>query len=217
MKPAENLSPTPLEIVAIMFLCFGWFIANSIAAIFIGTEDMNFSDGTLLQIVLFEVFQGSLALLVLRQRGYVLGDLIPAPRLQGIGTGVLLYVAVILADFVAMAVLGAHQPEQPIEHIMDAARPSMVLVLLMALVNSFYEEVFVLGYVVRAMGKYGGSFAVGMSTLIRLAYHLYQGPMGALFVVLFSVVLGAWYWRTRKLWPCVVAHMLGDVLPFLLH
>ncbi|HEX8956388.1 MAG TPA: CPBP family intramembrane glutamic endopeptidase [Burkholderiaceae bacterium] len=216
MKPAENLDPTPLEFAGIMFLCFGWFIANSVAALFVGTEGMNFSNSTLLEMVLFEVFQGTLALLVLRQRGHVLSELIPAPRRQGIAIGCLLYMAVIATHLAAMAVLGTHQQGQPIEHIMNAAKPSMVLVLLLALVNGYYEEVFALGYVMRAVGKHGASFAIGMSTLIRLAYHLYQGPIGAMFVVFFSIVMGTWYWRTRNLWPCIVAHILGDVMPFVL-
>jgi membrane protease YdiL (CAAX protease family) len=41
-------------------------------------------------------------------------------------------------------------------------------------------------------------------------YHLYQGPLGAILVLGFGVVVSLFYWRFRQVWPVMVAHMLAD-------
>ena len=56
--------------------------------------------------------------------------------------------------------------------------------------------------------------AVGVSLLVRVLYHLYQGPMGAISVLGFGLILSLYYVRTQRLWPIVVAHILADVLAF---
>jgi membrane protease YdiL (CAAX protease family) len=69
-----------------------------------------------------------------------------------------------------------------------------------------------LGYLMRGFAEAGASFALGLSVLVRLLYHLYQGPLGAVSVVVCGLVLGAAYWRTRRLWPVALAHALIDMI-----
>lgn len=223
MKPNEPVETSRWEIAGIIALCFGWPIAGSIASV-LGTlgiipataKHPSFSDSYFLRLVLFELCIGSLALLILRQRGYALKELLPTPTLKGSLIGALLYVGACVAGAFAIAPFALHHAKEPIDQLMANAAPSMLVVLLLGVVNGLYEEVFVLGYLVRGLGKYGGSFAIGVSSLIRLLYHLYQGPLGALSIVVFSIVVGTYYWRTRNLWPVVCAHTLADILPFLL-
>ena len=87
-----------------------------------------------------------------------------------------------------------------------------MFILALSLLNGLYEETFLLGYLIRGFSAAGASFALGLNVLVRLLYHLYQGPMGAVSVVIFGLVVGYYYWRTRVLWPAVFAHMLADVL-----
>lgn len=42
---------------------------------------------------------------------------------------------------------------------------------------------FWLGYLVRGFAAVGASFAIGLSLLVRVLYHLYQGPLGAVSVL----------------------------------
>lgn len=214
-QPTEKSSPPTWEVVAIICLCFGWFILGSIMGLASGVQDGAFSDPNLLEMVLFELFFGYVALSLLRQRGHTLRELLPKPHWPGVAIGAALYVLVALGCWLATALVGTHYPEQPIDRMVATSHPSVLMVVLLSVVNGLYEEVFVLGYLVRAVGRHGGSFAVGVSTLIRLSYHVYQGPLGAMSVVIFSIVVGVYYWRTRDLWPAVFAHMAADIIGLL--
>jgi len=89
-------------------------------------------------------------------------------------------------------------------------------VLAMSVVNGLYEEVFLLGYLQSALERFGLAFAVGASLLVRVAYHTYQGPAGAVSVLAFGLILSAYFARRRSLWPVVSAHMFADIGGFAL-
>lgn len=84
------------------------------------------------------------------------------------------------------------------------------------LVNSFYEEVFVSGYVITALKeKAGETIAINISVAIRLSYHLYQGVLGVVGIIPVGLIFGYFYARTGKLWPLIVAHAAIDLVGFL--
>ena len=56
------------------------------------------------------------------------------------------------------------------------------------------------------------AFAVGVSVLIRLLYHTYQGPMAVAFIFPMGVLFAVAYWRRRALWPLILAHGLFDFI-----
>jgi uncharacterized protein len=51
---------------------------------------------------------------------------------------------------------------------------------------------------------------INVSVAIRLLYHLYQGPLGVLYIVPLGLVFAWWYARSARLWPLVIAHALYD-------
>ena len=92
---------------------------------------------------------------------------------------------------------------------------ALQLVLVTSVVNGVYEELFVAGYVITAMTPVRGMWtANNVSTGIRLLYHLYQGPVALLSIIPLGVLFAAVYWRTRTLWPLLVAHTLANFLAF---
>jgi membrane protease YdiL (CAAX protease family) len=64
--------------------------------------------------------------------------------------------------------------------------------------------------------RFGASIAIGVPVLVRALCHLYQGPLGTMSVIGAGVVLGAYYWRKRQLWPVVFAHIFADIAGFIL-
>lgn len=52
--------------------------------------------------------------------------------------------------------------------------------------------------------------------LVRVLYHLYQGPLGAISILLTGTIFGIYYWKTRKLWPVAFAHIFADFAGFAL-
>jgi len=54
--------------------------------------------------------------------------------------------------------------------------------------------------------------AINVSTVVRMLYHLYQGPIGIITIVPMGLLYGYTYVRTRQLWPLIVAHVLVDII-----
>ncbi len=95
-------------------------------------------------------------------------------------------------------------------HLTSSA--SVAVVALVALVNPIAEEFLHLGFLANVLRNEGPMFAVGASVLVRQATHLYQGPIGVLSILPLGILFGAFYIRTGRLWPIVIAHGLLDIL-----
>ena len=205
---------TPLEAGAVTALCFGWFIASSIAAVASGfPTSRQFSDASFVGLVSMELVLGSLALMLLRYRGHSIPQLLPSPTWRGSLLGAGLFIAAMLAwSFVARVFSAQELAAQPIAEMAAKANVSLPVVVVVSLVNGLYEETFLVGYLVRGFAALGASMAVGLSLLVRVLYHLYQGPIGAVSVLVYGLVVTVYFWRTRALWPVVFAHVLADVV-----
>ncbi|GGC63616.1 CPBP family intramembrane glutamic endopeptidase [Undibacterium terreum] len=222
MKQTQAVSATPLEAFGIVALCFGWFIADSLAAFSMAADSIGvnsgsvsgFSDDSFMWTIIIELALGALALLVLNMRGYSLAKLWPVPDWKGcVAGGVLYLIATVGSGFIAAA-FATGQPAQPIAQIMAESSPSLAYIIAVAMVNGLYEELFLLGYLQQGFTLSNPSFAVGISVLVRLSYHLYQGPVGVLSVAVYGLIVGIFYFRTGRLWPAVFAHILADIVPF---
>jgi len=64
----------------------------------------------------------------------------------------------------------------------------------------------------RALSLFGAAFAVTLSAGIRMLYHVYQGPHGTLVILIFGIMLGAYYWRTRSFGAVVLTHVASDLI-----
>jgi uncharacterized protein len=206
-------APAPLDALAVTILCFGWFILGSLAAVGANfPAGQGFTDGGLASTIVTELVLGALALTFLRMRGHAVLALLPRPNVAGGVAGVVLYVVGILTWWVTLAMFDTrNMAAQPIAEIMSNTRVSLTMVLAMSLVNGIYEETF-LCFLVDAFRGHGASVAVGVSTLVRLLYHVYQGPLGSVSIVLYGVIMAGFYWRTRWLWPVAFAHVLADLV-----
>ena len=214
---SNNTHPSYGEAALLVAISFGWFIFASVLAVVKGfpSSTSSFSDSALLSLMGVELVFGTLALAFLHRCGYALRDLLPAPSWRGCLEGVLLCMAAALVcNVVWMLVPNSyrHDAVQPIAQMLANGKPTLVVAFAVAVLNGLYEETFLLGYLTRGFAALGASFAVGLGVLVRLLYHLYQGPNGALSIVVYGIVLGAVYWRTGRLWPAVFAHSLTDVL-----
>lgn len=206
---------TPAEAASVSAICFGWAILSSSQSVAAGFNSSSFTDGSMLGLIGMEFAFGAIALLVLHMRGYSLPSLYPNPSLGGVGLGIGLYIASLVASWVAVAPFVVNQPTQPIDTMVSNANVSLPSVVAVALVNGVYEEVFLLGFLLRGLRGYGFSVALGVSLLVRVLYHLYQGPLGAVSVLAFGLILSLYYVKTNALFPAVFAHVLADIIPFM--
>ena len=90
------------------------------------------------------------------------------------------------------------------------------VLILSAFANGFAEEVVVVGYLITRLRQLGlsQSRAVLASSLLRGAYHLYQGIGAGLGNVAMGLVFGYAWCRTGRLWPLVIAHGIIDTVAF---
>jgi membrane protease YdiL (CAAX protease family) len=132
--------------------------------------------------------------------------------LIGVGLMAIVYVITSFIEMVASAVV----PE-----IVEAARKlqrvdgplEATTVVIVSLVNSVFEELFVCAYVIAALkDRRGIAFAINVSVGLRVAYHLYQGVLGALTIAPVGLLFAYWYVRSGRLWPLIVAHGLLDFI-----
>lgn len=194
-------------------ICFGLFIASSLRAVAADFPTGGFSDDGMLWLVGIELALATAALTVLHLRGFAIASLLPVPTLRGGLAGVGLLVAVYVIGGIVVSPFAAGQGEQPIARMVEEAKLTLPVILLVAMVNGLYEEVFLMGFLLRGLRGFGLSTALGAMLLVRVLYHLYQGPVGALWVLVCGLVFGLYYIRSNRLWPPVFAHMLLDILP----
>ncbi len=90
------------------------------------------------------------------------------------------------------------------------------VLILTAFANGWAEEVIVVGYLMtrlRQLGM-GATRTLLCSSLLRGAYHLYQGFGAGLGNLAMGVVFGLVWRRFGRLWPLIVAHGLIDTAAF---
>ena len=202
------------EAATVSTICFGFMIVISVHAMLSGFPERPFTDAETLYLVFLELVLGSAALLYLRTRGFDLASLVPRPDLLGAFIGVALYVGIWILGAIITSPFESAAGSQPIDRIVADSRLSAPVVVAFAMVNGTFEEVFLLGVLVRGLRGYGLSFAMGFALLVRVAYHLYQGPVGALWVIAAGIAFTVFYVRNGSLWPPVFAHIVADIVPF---
>lgn len=96
---------------------------------------------------------------------------------------------------------------------MATQRLPLFTISVVSIVNSIYEETFVVGYVYTAVRqRYGKWTAINTSAAIRLCYHLYQGPISAISIIPVGILFCFVYARNGRLWSLIVAHAIFDLV-----
>ncbi len=171
------------------------------------------SDARLARLCAFEVVVLLAIVAILRARGWSTRDLTIGPSLANTVRGVLLLALSLLAYWtVAFAVRGVTGSFEFAYRVRLASTASVPVIMLTSTINPVFEESIVVAYVLRFLRAQPAILAVSTSALLRLLYHVYQGPLA--FVAVLPVgILFATYYRWRPvLWPLFVAHALADFM-----
>jgi len=209
-SPKSTLSI--FEAAAVSAICFGLFITWSTQAVLRGFPEARYSDSGHVWIVFVEAALAAAALLYLRARNFDVRSLYPRPDLRGTLLGLGLFIAAWLAGVIAIApFMSSDGNSQMTEFSFSGV--TLASTVIFAMVNGAFEEVFLLGVLVRGLRGYGLSIAIGFPLLVRVLYHLYQGPLGAVWIFVFGLTFTFFYVRSSRLWPAVFAHTLWDIVP----
>jgi uncharacterized protein len=221
-KFIRSLSPR-LEFLLVVGFAFDWLIIVSILRGLGAVSQRPFDNYGLLKIVAYELVVGGVLIAFLRLRGWTLAKVRLEITWMDSGLGLVLLAATTLAWWLVLLVtyLLSQQTIESIQNISRAlgGHPVSIFVNVPAsAINAVFEELIVTGYVITALKPMRGVwFAVNVSVAIRVAYHLYQGPMAALGVLPLALIYAAFYIRSGNLWPLVVAHTLQDVMALQMH
>lgn len=90
---------------------------------------------------------------------------------------------------------------------------SFWLLIPFVILNPFYEEILVRGYLMTEIIELRSSvvLATFVSIALQTSYHLYYGVVGALSVGGAFAVFALYYAKTRDLMPVILAHLFWDL------
>jgi membrane protease YdiL (CAAX protease family) len=136
-----------------------------------------------------------------------------ADPLGGLGLAALIGIPG-LALYVASRALGFSASVVP-SGLSDTWWRIPVLVLV-SFANGWAEEIIVVGYLLTRLRQFdvGPTKALILSSMLRGAYHLYQGFGAGLGNLAMGLVFGYTWRRTGRLWPLIVAHGIIDSVAF---
>lgn len=204
-----------VEAAVVTAICFGLWILLSVDAVLSGFPTEPYTDDGFHWMIGVELALSVVALRFLAARGYAVSALYPTPTLMGSGVGLILFVAAWGGGWLATAPWVSIVSSQPVAAMVLNSQVSLSSLIAVAMVNGTFEEVFLLGFLTRGLRGYGLSVALGVPLLIRALCHMYQGPLGVLWVMGFGLVLALYYVRWGQLWPPVLAHILWDIVPLM--
>lgn len=205
----RRLSPVA-ELILVNLITFGPFAARSILELTERNTSIVFDNRRALVLLGTELVCGTLALLLLRARGWTLSTLglrITMP--QTIGGLVLLMGSNLVITTFYLVVRDASGIDLDKVTSFEATLTWPVLIGFI-LVNPLYDELFLVAYNLEAAKPHGAAFAITFSAGIRFLCHLEHGPIAAVTILPLGLIFAAVYWRWRVVWPLIVAHAVMD-------
>jgi uncharacterized protein len=209
--------PFWVEIAIVMVFAFGLFAIISLEA-FLAPEqaaDIPINNQGLTALIAVEVVVFAALAIFLRLRGWTVRAIGLTPGIRqtitGLGLAAIALAVFAVLDSLTSGTPAAGTPAAGTNAPLVASELSLTLVVLLCLVNPIYEEVLVCGYLVSALReRHAASIAVAASSILRMTYHLYQGPAAAFLIGLLGLGFALYYVRTGRLWPVIVAHSALD-------
>ncbi|MGE2718074.1 CPBP family intramembrane glutamic endopeptidase [Mycolicibacterium litorale] len=162
---------------------------------------------------------GALGVYLLWRSGFRLADIgLARPRVRpdllgGLGLAALIGLPG-LALYQVARILGINAAVEPAE-LYDTWWRIPVL-LAMSFANGWAEEIIVVGFLLTRLRqlRVNPVVAIVAASLLRGAYHLYQGFGAGLGNIAMGLVFGYVWQRTGRLWPLIIAHALIDAVAF---
>lgn len=205
--------PAWFEFLTVCALCWGVFAVKSFMLAAGQIQLPALSTDVMLNLIGRELTLAVLAIVFLKCRGWSFKDLPIHISWTNSAVSLLLVLISFLLYWIAFDIGRALGGDVDTLRLMaQSVSVALPVALIGSIVNGAFEELFLVGYVFKALERHGISFVLGVSVFLRMFAHIYQGPVGALAVLVFGVFLGLVYWRFKQLWPLMLAHMTIDFL-----
>lgn len=157
---------------------------------------------------------------ILFRRGHPLSSIGFSLRWGDLGLGALVWVGALATSFlwssyyyrVYYLFFGAYPVARDLHPLFKVHIG--VLWAVSVIVNGFYEEGIIRGFVTSDLAALTGSrwVAGAASVLLQIGYHGYQGLTNMILILPLFVFFAVYYGKTGRLTPLIVAHSLQDFL-----
>ncbi len=208
MKSFIRSLSAPAEFCLVLTIGFGLGLVSQIRAI-AHSHPILMSDRTVLHASGLDLLCLCIILWIGRIRGWSIATFGWRISWKGTAAGILLFIPATMVNIlVSIALAGINAPRAGI----TVTRLAVPVIILLVVINPFFEEVLEAGYLIHSLRRYGMWPAVLASGLFRGLLHSYQGFGGVAVMFASGMVFALVYWRWRQLWPLVVAHALQDFI-----
>lgn len=191
------------ERLVISLIALSLPIAGTIVALVTRRRLFVYTTRRVVVLFLFEVLALAIGWMILRARGWTPGPFRLHFDWTNLAGGFLMVPGYIALTWVVYAVGRRFTPDL---HIVVRHEAPVWLVMLFFVVNSYFEETFASAYLVESFERTGNAHAVTWAAAIRAAYHLYQGPLGAISIFFLGLAFAEIYRRTRDITLPFIAH-----------
>jgi len=209
------------EAIIVLTLGFGLFIYSSTKTAFFSnsiapaTQDYNSYDFAF--IVIYDFISLTIIVYYLKYRRWTIKDfnLDFTPIMLGIG--LLLAIFRVSSGLIVSNTIAFINSLNPttINAPDITLHTNFLSMAIIVVVNSFFEEFLLMGYVFKRFEKMHPAFVILISAIIRASYHTYQGLNFLPSILIMAVIFGTYYTKYKKLWPLIIAHTIGNTFYFL--
>jgi len=193
------------EVCTISALALSLPMAGVVRALVMQSRTLEYTTARTLVMLAFELAVIAAGAILLRRRGWSGRPFRLRITPLTILIGVMLAILYVWTSWIVYSITARMVPEVRI--IVRHTAPVWLTVVFF-LVNSFFEEAFASAYLVEAFERANVVHAVTWSAAIRAAYHLYQGPSGAITVFFLGAALAQIYRRERNIGIPFAAHTI---------
>jgi membrane protease YdiL (CAAX protease family) len=184
-------------------------IAGTVTALVTRRRLFIYTTRKVVVMFLFEVLALAISWMILRARGWTTRPFLLHFDWTNLAGGFLMVPGYIALTWIVYAVGRRFTPDL---HIVVRHEAPVWLVILFFVVNSYFEESFASAYLVESFERTGNAHAVTWAAAIRAAYHLYQGPLGAISIFFLGLAFAEIYRRTRDITLPFIAHTAINVV-----
>jgi len=167
----------------------------------------------MLVLLLMELLMAAYWVPALRRAGWTLPSITAPFAALDILRGIGLYLGAMVAYITIWVLVAMKLPVylQKVAAIQFGGEMSWWSAGLASVINPVAEEFLYLGSVANVLRSRSTASAFWGSVLVRVAVHLYQGPLALIAIAPIGAVWTSYYLGSRRIWPAVVAHAVMDL------
>lgn len=206
------------EFIVVILACYWWGIAASASTI--ASQLMRvpirveLDDGRALTLLSVELLGLAVATGIGYFRGWSVWSFGLRPTWADTGIGLLLAAAAgVLLGTIGLAVNSMFPGTVQFGSIPGSL--SLPMVFLLAAINPVFEEAIGVGYFIHVLRRFGMWPAVLATAIFRAGLHAYQGFNAPIIILPLGLIFAIVYWKSRRLWPLVVAHAMFSLVALL--